>query len=109
MSAYTGYCEPCDWTGPERTDSLRSLADYDRHLAGRVHQAMLQGEGMPKPGELVAVPGEDMPSTIVEVITVDPGPNDIEVTVDIGFGHTERIWVRPTPDEEHGHRIWQAL
>lgn len=109
MSAFTGYCEPCDWTGPERSDNLRSLADYDRHLAGSVHKAMLASEGFPKAGELVHIPGEDAPSAIVEVITIEPGPNDFQVIVDIGFGHRETYWVRSTPDEEHGHRIWQAL
>lgn len=109
MSGYQGYCEPCDWTGPERTDNLVSLRDYDRHLAGTVHKAMLADAAMPKPGELVDVAGADTPSTIVEVINVEPGPNYIEVIVQVGIGDRERLWLRPEHDEEHGHRIWHAL
>lgn len=109
MNETAGYCEPCDWTGPTRTDNLRALADYDRHMASAGHKAMLADAAMPKPGELVDVAGADTPSTIVEVINVEPGPNYIEVIVQVGIGDRERLWLRPEHDEEHGHRIWHAL
>jgi hypothetical protein len=38
---FKALCETCPWEGPVRSDSLKAVRDYDRHVAGIRHHERL--------------------------------------------------------------------
>lgn len=98
---HAAFCEACEWTGPERSDNLIALADYDAHLIGELHTSTKAGLA-PAIGDPIT--GTFSPGlTIVSIDSTADAPDTYEVRDADGTA-----WV-VTRDKDADARAWLAV